>query len=331
MFAVTRRGRPRSSSAYCAQVTGRDPRDGYDDEVSFGRDPPPRSTSRVLIPVAAACLVLGFLAGGQSDILRGEMTDESSSVPPVATGGIAKFEAASHGAEFELPVFNPGEDELDVTILDLGGWGAGHLDSRPVSIAPDTWRDVWFSAPPDCENPLPDPVSVVHVQADTSTDRWDGDVPIPDDHAVVEYHEIFCDVSDPVTLGELAGVWLLETAYGPQSDFAGIHLMRFNRDGTFVADPEGGLFSGDQALWGPYRLHGARLTIDIEGGYGCGPGSTATARAAIRSDNTLSLAWLRGGCPDANDDVWILRRILLDVGIPTRPPGVGPASPANIG
>ena len=107
--------------------------------------------------------------------------------------------------------------------------------------------------------------------------------------------------------------------------------MRFNRDGTFVADPEGGLFSGDQALWGPYRLHGRLVTIDIEGGYGCRRGSTATARAATISDNTLSLAWLRGGCPDAHGDVWILRRLLLDVGLPARPPGVGPASPAKRG
>jgi hypothetical protein len=124
-------------------------------------------------------------------------------------------------------------------------------------------------------------------------------------------------------------VWLLETAYGHLKEFAGIHLMRFNPDGTFVADPEGGLFSGDQALWGPYDLHGRLLTIDIEGGYGCRPGSTATARAAIRSANSLSLAWLRGGCPDAHGDVWILRRLLLDVGLPPRPPGVGPASPAK--
>ena len=330
VFAAAHEGCPTNQARRTLlQVSGRDPREGYDDEVSFGRESPPRSTSRLLISVAAVCLGLGFLAGGQSDILpRGDLTDGSSSVPPVATGGISQFEGASSGAEFQLPVFNPGEEEVEVTLLDLGGWGAGHLESRPVSITPDTWRAVWFSAPADCEDPLPDPVLVVSIQADASTDKWEGEVPIPDDHAVVEYHEVVCDVSDPVTPGQLAGVWLLETAYGPQSAFAGIHLMRFNRDGTFVADPEGGLFSGDQALWGPYRLRGARLTIDIEGGYGCGPGSTATARAAIRSDNTLSLAWLHGGCPEANHDVWILRRVLLDVGLPALPPGVGPASPA---
>jgi len=307
-------------------VTTRGPGDGYD-EVSFGRDPPPRPTSTVLLGVAAACLVVGFLAGGQTDVLPGSdsAVGAASSAMPVAVGAIANVEpSAEHGDEFELPVFNAGADEIEVTIVDLGGWTG--LDSATETIAPDTWALVPFSAPPDCSDPLPASVLAVLIQAKTSSGRqYEEDVPVPDDRALVEYHQVVCAPVDPIAPGQLAGVWHLETAYGPQAGLEGFHLMRFNRDGTFVADPEGGLFSGDQALWGSYRLRGSRLTIDVEGGYGCGPGSTSTARAGIRADGTLTLAWLRGACPRARGDVWILRRVLLDVGLPARPAGVGPA------
>ncbi len=106
-------------------------------------------------------------------------------------------------------------------------------------------------------------------------------------------------------------------------------MMRFNPDGTFVMDPDGGLFAGRQAVWGSYRLDGALLTTTAEGGYVCetDPSDRASWVASIAADGKLRLALKPGSrCPDGDGDVWIARRVLLDIGLPSLPPGVVPAS-----
>ena len=306
----------------------REPEDGYE-EVSFGQDAPPRSTSRLLIGVACACLVAGFLAGGRSGVLTpSDAADDATLSVPVTAGSVDNVEGAEDGAEFELAVFNSGEQEVEVSVLDLGGWGAELLDSPSVTIASENWEEVRFTARADCADPLPGDVSAFRLQANTSTEQYEGDVPVSDVDALVQYHEAVCATPDMIRPSQLAGVWLVEKVYGPWAVLEGVHLMRFNPDGTFVVDPEGGLFSGDQGVWGTYRLHGELLTIRTEGGYAsCPRDATTTARAAIRPDESLSLAWLRGTCPESNGDVWIARRVLRNVGLPSRPPGVEPASP----
>lgn len=115
-------------------------------EVAVLGEPPTRRLTRrrLLIGASAACLVMGFLAGGQSDTLTGSDTADAafSSLMPVTAGAIGKVKDAEHGAEFQRSVFNSGGDEIDVTILDLDGWGGTLLDSPSATVAPDTWGAV---------------------------------------------------------------------------------------------------------------------------------------------------------------------------------------------
>ena len=58
--------------------------------------------------------------------------------------------------------------------------------------------------------------------------------------ALRDYHRAVCASADPVPASELVGVWIVEKVYGPDAWLVGTRLMRFDRDGSFVADREGG-------------------------------------------------------------------------------------------
>ena len=303
--------------------------DGFepdDDVVSFGADVSPRPVRWLLVGVAVAGLLVGYLAGArpEPDAAGGASADRAGSVVPVAAGAISNVAAAEDPTEFELPVFNPGDVEVEVTIVDLGGWDSLLQHSTPTTILPGTWRSLGFSARPDCHDPLPADVRDVGLRVSSPVRQYAGDVPLVDAGVLEDYHEAFCPGPVPLRRDELSGVWAVEKVYGRSE---GVHLLRFNPDGTYAMDFDGGLLSPDPALYGTYRLRGASLTTVAEGGYGFFAGdpcdTTDRFQATLRSDRRLSLASVRGPCADGR--VWIARRVLRDVGLPAAPGGRGPA------
>jgi hypothetical protein len=152
----------------------------------------------------------------------------------------------------------------------------------------------------------------------TSSGLRDSSVALPDSaEALLEYRGAVCAPSVPIRPDQLTGVWLLEEVYGRLTSIEGALLMRFNRDGTFAADPEGLLFAGGQAVRGTYRVDGALLRITAKAGYACLRGERNTWRASISADGRLQMAFVRGrGCSTRAGEVWIARRVLADTGLP---------------
>jgi hypothetical protein len=115
-----------------------------------------------------------------------------------------------------------------------------------------------------------------------------------------------------MTRRELVGVWVLSEVFGEDTSLVGVHLVRFERDGHFSADPEGGLFSADVGVRGRYRLEGELLTLSVTGGYGCHAGTSVRWRAQEGAEpGSLALIRLSGTCPTGErGDAWVMRRIL---------------------
>jgi hypothetical protein len=138
-----------------------------------------------------------------------------------------------------------------------------------------------------------------------------------------EYHAAFC-AGLPISRDQLSGVWIVEKVYGSLTMLEGVHLMRFNPDGTYAVDFDGGLFSRNPNSYGEYHLNGAFLSVMVVNNVESADCGRDTLRATIGADDRLSLARVRGDCPSAPGSVWILRRVLRDVGLPV--PAAGAAS-----
>jgi hypothetical protein len=193
-------------------------------------------------------------------------------------------------------------------------------------ISPGAWEILEFEAPADCSRPLPIDVFEVGLRVETSSGIDDVEVRLPYDGAaaLLEYQRAVCAGAAPVDRGDLAGVWALQTVYGPETYMEGELLMRFNRDGSYAMDFEGGLFSRDVDVWGTYRIERRLLTLMPRSGAVCGLGDNSTWRPAVDAEEgSLTMVWLGGGCPDGEGSVWIARRVLLDVGLPEEPSSTG--------
>lgn len=289
-----------------------------------------------LIAVALAGLVVGALLGGRTDVLeRIGVTEEDPETPaaPVSVGAIETTADQDSGEPgFGLPVFNASDDEVDVTVTAVPGL-TSRLKSETVSeLRPGTWDVVHFSATPNCDRQSPRELSSVRLEVKAADGTTEAAVALPDRAAVLlEYELAFCGTSSrPLPEGFIEGVWMVERVFGSSTSLERVHLMRFSDDGTFVADPEGGLFSGDQGVWGSYRINDELLTTDVKGGYGCPPASGTVWRVNLLPDDRLSMTVVRGDCPDGTNEVWIARRVLRDVGLPSRPPGVPPAGSVDL-
>jgi hypothetical protein len=236
----------------------------------------------------------------------------------VAVGPIEEFTQEFRDPGFTLRVFNNGDEEVEVSLVDVGGWVP--QDFTTTSIPAGSWGVVEFSAPADCHVAVDDP-RTVHLRGHTTVGDFDQTLPLPASaNQLTEYHQAVCALTPPVTADELAGVWLVEEVHGEDKYLAGTELIRFAPDGTFVVDPYGELFGDDIALWGNYRLHGRFLIMTPagSGAWGCGPDGRATWRASIADDERLRLALKpSGACRDDPWQVWIARRVLNDHGLPT--------------
>ncbi len=286
------------------------------------------SRGRVLVAAAGLVigLVVGFLIGGPADVLNraATATDDLSSGSPLALGPIrVVLEGPVAGADFELPVYNSTKSRVDVTLLALEGASSSLRSDTRRDIAPGEWTVLPFAVSPNCDRRGRSPISSARLRLRTAGDRSETSVPLPEQGKVLlDYQAALCTVGATIGPSRLVGVWIVQDVYGPDTYLSGLHLMRFGRDGSFAADPEGGLDSSDVGVRGHYLLRNELLTIEVDGGYGCEAGTHATWRLALDdNDNQLmSMVWINGDCPDgAPGDLWVARRVLRPAGIPKQP------------
>jgi hypothetical protein len=305
-------------------VIRRTPEEAPTENWSFGRDRPPLSGRVRLAAVAGACLVGGFLAGDRVNIFGDDLESTAApSGPLIAVGSIDKSYDAATGFEFELPVLNSSEERIQVRKIDLVGLASRVTETYTPEIFPGEWKVLELEVPADCSEPPPADISMIRLRVERPSGTDDIEVRLPYNGAAVllDYHGAVCRRAAPVDRGDLAGVWALQTGYGPETDLESSLVMRFTADGTYVWDFDGGLFSGDKAVWGTYRIRGRLLVFMPEGGSLCGPRDISTWRAAVDDqEGVLTMVWRAGTCPDG-EGVWIARRILRDNGLPPAPGG----------
>jgi hypothetical protein len=224
------------------------------------------------------------------------------------------------GADFELPVYNSTNAHVDVTLLALEGASSSLSSDTKRDISPGEWTVLPFSVSPNCDRVGRRPIPSVKLRLRTAVDRSETSLPLPEQGKVLlDYQTAICAVGPTIGPRQLLGVWILQDVYGPDTYLSGLHLMRFSRDGSFAADPEGGVDSRDVAVRGHYRLRNELLTIEMDRGYACAAGTHVTWRLALDDNDhqLMSMVWINGNCPDgAPGDLWVARRVLRPAGIP---------------
>jgi hypothetical protein len=276
----------------------------------------------VALAAALGALAVGILVGvllaRHSDLAGGS----SASVPrplTVAVGAIdPAHDSASTGWDFELPVHNSTDEVVSVSLIELEGVSSPARSAELERIAPDDWRLLHFSLSPNCDTPVSDDVSTVKLRIEGTSRSRVVSLPLPGEGQVLlDYLQAVCATGSPVTPADLAGVWILEQAYGPQTDLAGNTLVRFAGAGAFTVDPDGRLLSGDPAQRGHYLLSHGLMTITATNAFGCGAGARAVWRVAHQPGSRLSMVYVNGDCPEGEQgNVWLLRRVIRDEGLP---------------
>ncbi len=222
---------------------------------------------------------------------------------------------APEGRAFELPVFNASETDVEARVASLEGAVDAVRPGPATSISPGTWGVVGFSVIANCDTRASEPVRHVHLGVADGEDA-DREVRLAlpgEGQVLVDYHRDLCRQGLRLSSNDLLGVWILDWAEGGRP---GSMLWRFGRDGSFVADPEGGLFTDDTAFSGTYRLRGELLTIDVSGGYACRAGGQVVWQVALDGDDRMTLNFLRGTCLGEEDDLLVMFRVLRDAGLP---------------
>lgn len=281
---------------------------------------PPRV---LLAAVASLALVVGLgvgvWAGRDSDLLPDRSAGRDKGTPQVAAGAIDQAQqSALTGWDFAVPVFNDSDAPVDVSLTELTGLVAPFRSEPAVRLAPSSWGNVRFSVPSNCDTAVPGLIPYVRLRVTTGGDAAVVSVPLQaEGRVLVDYLRSVCGVGEPVQPGDLAGAWIVERAYGPKRYIAGSQLMRFTRDGAFVADLDGRLLGTDSAVRGRYRLRGEVMVITTKNAFGCGAGANATWRTTLDTDGRLTMVYLGGDCPEGEQgNVWVSRRVLLDDGLP---------------
>ncbi len=266
-------------------------------------------------------VVVGLVVGGRSDLLdRAQHPDAGTRTTAMTIGPIAQArDTASTGWDFELPVLNQSDSVIDADLVGFEGVNSPFTSARARQIAPRAWRVIKFSAPANCDDPVSSIISTVRLRVRGGPGgAADLTLALPGQgEALADYDRAACGSGISVLPRDLAGVWIIERAYGPNMDLTGAQLMRFTRGGDYVADPAGRLLSGESAVRGRWRLRGELLTISVQNSFGCGAGAEQTWRLTVDATYRLSMSWLRGDCPEGQEgNIWILRRVLSDGGLP---------------
>jgi hypothetical protein len=278
----------------------------------------------VIALVAVAALVVGVVIGAlvadRSPVLNPTRSSGAAPRPTAVTPGAIEQSRlrASTGWEFELPVHNSTATPVDVDVVAFTGVLTAFTSARARQVPPGAWDSIRFSAPANCDVRPPDAIASVKLRVSADGERAEVTRPLPEEgQALVDYDKAVCGTGSLVTPDDLAGVWILERAYGPDMYLAGSYLMRFTRRGEIVADDDGRLLSRDASIRGRYRMRGEVMTITSQNASGCGIGARSTWRARLNSADRLTMVYLNGDCPEGDQgDVWVSRRVLLDDGLP---------------
>ena len=227
--------------------------------------------------------------------------------PELAAGALRASASSGGGVGLLLPVHNSGTSALDATVTAAPGLVVVR-EASAVRLPAGEWTAVPFEVQVDCRAVRSGPATVT-----VSTGAGDVELDLTEQSSLVpDLHDATCAAQQSLTPGRLAGVWLLERAFGRWSELAGRHVLQFRRDGSFVADPEGVRFTSHRGVLGRYRLRGPLLDAVEQGfvGYACLPGERALWRAGQLRDGRVVLRFIRGrNCPDQPGELWVLRRL----------------------
>ncbi len=223
----------------------------------------------------------------------------------------AALESSADGWDFELPVYNAAATSVDVTLQSFEGANFALSSAAAEHLPARAWGTIPFSVVANCDALGPGSMASVRLRVQARGGRFVAAPPLPGRGSAVRgYHRAVCASAAPVPASELAGVWVVEKVYGPNTWLVGTRQIRFDRDGSFVTDRGGGLSSGDAGARGRYRLDGELLTVGVWRNDGCAAPSTATWRVTVRNDR-MSMVWVNGVCPSGQaGDAWVLRRTL---------------------
>jgi hypothetical protein len=277
---------------------------------------------RIALAAAVVVLAVGIVIGvllARYGVADGGSAAAAPQPLTVAVGAIdPAHDSASTGWDFELPVHNSTGQVVSVSLAALEGVSSPARSTELERIAPRDWRLLHFSLSPNCDSPVSDDVSTVKLRISGASRSRVVELPLPGEGRVLlDYLQAVCATGSPVTPADLAGVWILEQAYGPQTDLAGNTLIRFAGAGAFTVDPDGRLLSGDPAQRGRYRLRHGLMTITATNAFGCGAGARAIWRTAHQPGSRLSMVYVNGDCPEGEEgNVWLLRRVIRDEGLP---------------
>ena len=286
------------------------PRPGVPATETLGDDAPAPRRGRWLTAGAVAVgLVAAFALGLESRGVSVGGVSLGTDPPELAAGALRASGSSGAGVGLVLPVHNTGTSAVDATVTAAPGLVVRR--ASPVRLPAGEWTAVPFAAEVDCGVVRAGPATVTL----TTTTGGPGTVELDlaEQSALVpDLHDATCAEQQSLTPGRLAGVWLVERAYGRWSELAGRHVLQFRRDGRFVADPEGVRFTSHRGVLGRYRLRGPLLDAVEQGfvGYACLPGERALWRAGQLRDGRVVLRFVRGrNCPDQPGELWVLRRL----------------------
>jgi hypothetical protein len=300
-----------------------DPGDGRPDEVAFG----PATTSKrsghskflMLAVGLASGLLLGWLlaAPGRPEAAP---EPERDAAETLIAGSINMTGLAdANGPVFALELRNAGDEAIEVTDLRFDDL-AGHLEGVvPTRLVPGAWSYVSFGAPAGCVSVIPSGLGPARLTFGARGGEREKAISIAGaGRDLLDYYAARCEEHGELRPADLAGTWVLVDAFGEQ-EFVGSMVWRFDRDGTFVADPDGlALLDVEHAVDGRYSLENGELVVDVEGGHGCRSWDGSVWRASLAESWTppepqplMKIVWVRGTCPAGMpEQIWVLRRVL---------------------
>jgi hypothetical protein len=289
-------------------VTTWDPGSGDHEVLTFGGEPSPPRPLGLLTAVAAAGILLGFLAGGRAD----SAPDPPAPVDHVQLAAGSIETPPGGGQVFEVPIHNGTAEDLSVTVVGIPEWDVPIEHSAEVEIAAGAWEEVRFTPTVECTfSPFDARTVTVRARSSTSTRRTE--LPLATPASVMrDYDLVACTPASTLTPDQLAGVWMLDETGENVSWLADRLLIRFRRDGSLVWDAEGKLLRALPAGRGHYALKEDQLRLQMTGGSACGPGDSFAWWTRILPDHRLHLELDRsaGSCAGTPGEVWVLRRVL---------------------
>lgn len=287
---------------------------GTVDTLAFGTETHPGPARwRLSTVVVAAALALGFLAGGHSGAQSWwgdeERPVEAGSLPVVA-GSVRESGTVADHVSFELSFYNAGHRPVSVALRSVGPVSFPVGGGPVVALAGRSRGDVRFVVPPTCafDPTAPYESVTVHLTRGPGAGRRVV-LPLLEPGPLPGYVSSLCAIPTAPTLDEVVGLWLLEEAYGRWTGGEGVHLLRFDEDGSYAADSQGRGLSGRVAVKGRWWLEGGVLETRVDGGYACNPGATGVWQASVRTHRMLDLRNVRGTCPYDPGGVWLLRKL----------------------